>query len=142
MKIVVKNISKTNDDFNLKDKFRLFFAKEFFRNPIIQWLFIATIFINLVAWTLLAIFIRPSADPIWLHYNVYFGVDIIGSWWQAYILPVMGLFFFFVNFVLGYYFFNTKERIATHILFLASLLVQVSIIVAVVPIIIINSALY
>jgi hypothetical protein len=141
MKTLLISAFQKKNNFNLKDEFRLFFAKEFFRNPIIQWLFIAATFLNLVSWALITIFIRAGEDPIWLHYNVYFGVDVIGDWWQAYVLPAMGLFFFIVNFTLAYHFFNTKERIAAHLLFLASILIQISIIIAEVPVIIINSSL-
>lgn len=32
-----------------------------------------------------------------LHYNIHYGVDWTGAWWQIFILPVMGVVFFFVN---------------------------------------------
>jgi hypothetical protein len=124
---------------DLKSKFRLFFAREIFRNPLFQWQFIVAIFLNAVAWALVVIFIRPAKDYIWLHYNVYFGVDVIGDWWQAYIIPGMGLFFFLINLFLAIYFFGRKERMASHLLMLASILIQAGIIIAEIPVIIINS---
>lgn len=32
-----------------------------------------------------------------LHYNIHYGVDWTGAWWQIFMLPAMGLIFFFIN---------------------------------------------
>lgn len=107
-------------------KIKSFITQEFFRNAIIHWVLIASLFVNAVCWGALAFFIRPVDFPIILHYNVYFGVDIIGDWWQAYFLPLIALAIMSVNIVLAYSFYKKEERIISYILLLAGLLVQVS----------------
>ena len=89
------------------------FIRDFFRNTIVQWLMIATSTVNLANWGALAFFIRKVDFPIILHYNVYFGVDIIGNWWETYFLPAAGTVIFAVNVLLAYFFYQRKERIAS-----------------------------
>jgi hypothetical protein len=132
------DLSKSVNKISLKEKIRSFFAQEFFKNNIIRWLLIGTVLLNLINWTLLAIFIHPVDFSIILHYNVYFGVDLIGDWWQTYVLPFMGVIFLVVNLILAYKFYKQKERIASYILLLASLMIQLGLIIASVGIVMIN----
>lgn len=115
-----------------------FTVSEFLKNPIIHWLLAGTVFLNVANWILLAIFIHPVDFKIIFHYNVYFGVDLIGDWWQPYILPLMGVIFLTVNCGLAVRFYRQKERIASYILLLASLMVQIGLIIASSSIILIN----
>jgi len=130
----VNIINKTS----LKEKIRSFFAQDFFKNSAVRWLLTGTLLLNLAGWTFLVIFIRPVDFSIILHYNVYFGVDLIGDWWQAYVLPFMGVVFLIVNFILAYKFYKQKERIASYIFLLASLMIQLGLIIASIGIVMIN----
>jgi len=103
-----------------------FFKQEFFKNVIVHWTLIASFFVNAACWVALGFFIRPVDFPIILHYNVYFGVDVIGDWWQAYILPLISLAIMGLNVVLAHFFYNKEERMVSYILLLAALLVQIS----------------
>lgn len=123
---------------DLKAKIRRFFTPEFFRNPIVQWIFIATVFVNIANWISIAVFIRPVDYPIILHYNVYFGVDLIGAWWQAYFLPAIGTFVLLLNFFLAKSIFGRKERIGAYLLLLAAFVIQIGISIAVASVILIN----
>jgi hypothetical protein len=115
-----------------------FFAQEYFHSGLIQWVLIASLAINLGNWLFIAFFIRPVDFLIILHYNVYFGVDLIGSWWQMYLMPLIGLLIAFANAFLGYLFYQRKERIVAHLLMLATLIVQVGISIAVAGLLLIN----
>lgn len=134
----VKNEKEILEKPRLKKMFRPFFASEFMKNHIVRWLLIGIFLLNIANWVFLAIFIRPVDFPIILHYNAYFGVDLIGDWWQAYVIPAMGLVFFAVNFLLARGFFRKKERIASYILLLASLIIQIGLIIASAAIVLIN----
>lgn len=103
-----------------------------------QWVLIGALLLNAANWGLIAYFIRPVDFPIILHYNVYFGVDVIGSWWQVYFLPLIGLLILFVNTTLGYLFYGSRERIVAHLLMLATFTVQIAMTVAVASILLIN----
>ena len=73
-------------------------AEEFFQSKIVFWLIISGLLANLINWAALWIFIKPVDGNIILHYNVYFGVDMMGNWKLVFIMPSVGLFLFFVNF--------------------------------------------
>ncbi|HLB50695.1 MAG TPA: hypothetical protein VJL38_00785 [Patescibacteria group bacterium] len=113
-------------------------ARTFFHNAIVHWLLIGTFFLNIALWCFVAYFIRPGKIPIILHYNVYFGVDLVGAWWHAYALPVMSIVFILINMFVALWLYQWKERIASYILLLATLLLQMSALIACASIILIN----
>lgn len=119
---------------NLKD----FFSQEYFHSSLIQWVFIGSLLLNLANWAAVAFFIRPVDFLIVLHYNVYFGVDLIGSWWQMYFMPLVGLLILLVNADLGYLFYQRKQRIAAHLLMLAAFIAQAGISIAVASLLLMN----
>ena len=118
--------------------FKSFFAQEYFQSHIVVWLLILSLVANVINWLSLRIWIKPVDFPIILHYNVYFGVDLIGNYGQVFVLPLIGLILFVVNVALSMYFYEQKERIASYILLIATLMIQLSLIVASVSIILIN----
>ncbi|HPN54867.1 MAG TPA: hypothetical protein PLB52_02935 [Candidatus Moranbacteria bacterium] len=122
----------------LKTKIKNFFTQEFFQSGIVHWVFIGALILNLVNWGLIAYFIRPVDFPIILHYNVYFGVDVIGDWWQVYYLPLIGLIILLANTILGYLFYKQKERIVAHLLMLATFIAQIGVTIAVSCLLMIN----
>jgi hypothetical protein len=122
----------------IKAWLRNFFSQEFFKSALMQWVLIGALILNGINWGLIAFFVRPVDFPIILHYNVYFGVDVIGAWWQLYFLPAIGLIIMIVNTVLGYLFYQKKERITAHLLMLATFIAQISMTVAVASLLIIN----
>ncbi len=131
-KKIILNINK------FQSELKYIYMQEFFRSALVQWVIIAAIFVNLANWGFIAYFIRPVDFPIILHYNIYFGVDVIGDWRQIYFLPAIGLLILSVNTVLGYLFYKQKERIAAHLLLLATFIVQVGVSIAVASLLIIN----
>lgn len=114
------------------------FSQDFFHSAVVQWSTIGSLLLNLASWSVLGYFIRPVDFPIVLHYNVFFGVDMIGAWWQVFAIPLMGAVTLFVNATLGVLFFQQKERVVAHLLLLASFVVQVAVLVATAAIIVIN----
>jgi len=99
----------------------------FFGNPLVRSLIAASFFIILVSFAASFFFvIRGSDGTIVLHFNVYFGVDIVGSPWQALLLPGMALLFLLLNVAIAYRFYAVRERVAAHILLFASFLAALS----------------
>ncbi len=122
----------------LIENFKSFFAREYFRSGIVIWLLVLSLFFNLAGWISLKIFVKAVDFPIILHYNVYFGVDSIGSYKAVYLMPAIGLALLASNLLLSIYFYKNKERIASYLLLIAALMIQLSLAVAAVGIIIIN----
>ncbi len=115
-----------------------FFRQEYFQSHIVIWLLILSGITNIINWLILRIWVQPVDFSIILHYNVYFGVDSIGDYRQVYVLPFIGLILWGINFMLSLYFYQQKERIASYILLIAMLMVQLSLIVAATSVILIN----
>lgn len=115
-----------------------FFFQEYFRSSLVQWVLIGSVTVNFADWLSVAFFIRPVDFPIILHYNVYFGVDIIGDWWQVYLMPLIGLLILLANAILGYLFYQRKERIVAHLLMLATFVIQLAISIAVAGLLLMN----
>lgn len=59
--------------------------------------------------------ILPQSDPIFLHYNTLFGVDLVGPWWKIIYVPLSGLFIFVINFFIGWYLFQ-KDHFSAYLL--------------------------
>lgn len=117
---------------------KIFFAREYFHSALVQWMFIGALMLNVASWIAIVFFLRPVDFPVILHYNVYFGVDVIGPWWQIYFLPIIGLLVLLVNSALGFLFYEQKERIVGHLLMLATFIVQIVVVIAVASILMIN----
>lgn len=129
MKIVFKGVTS---------KIRPFFADEYFKSAIAIWLIILSLAVNLIEWIILKIFVRPVDFPIILHYNVFFGVDMMGDYKLLFILPLIGFALFLINFFLSVYFYRHKERIASYLLLMTALMIQLSLFVSTLSAIIIN----
>jgi len=122
----------------LNTKIRPFFAQEYFQSRIARWLLLLGGIVNIADWVALKIFIKPIDFPIILHYNVYFGVDMLGNWKEVFLLPFIGIILFLINTFLSIHFYRRKERIASYLLLMASLMIQLSLLVASISVIIIN----
>ncbi|HPN96577.1 MAG TPA: hypothetical protein PLK35_02310 [Candidatus Moranbacteria bacterium] len=127
-----------NSNKSLKDKIKLFFKNEYFQNKTNSWLLFLSLLADLINWAVLVIFLRTSTSNIILHYNVYFGVDMIGNWKQTLLLPAIGLVIFAINFLLSRYFYFNKEKVASYILLAATFMAQTSLLIAALGVIIIN----
>ncbi len=64
---------------------------------------------------------EPEAVPV--HYNIYFGIDLLGPWWFLYILPAASLLVFLVNLGLSVILYK-RHDLAVYFLLLGGLLVQ------------------
>ena len=115
-----------------------FFSEDFFQSQITRWLLGLSLAANLINWIILKIFVQPVDFPIILHYNVYFGVDILGDWKQVFTLPFLGIVLLVINVLLALFFYDNKERIASYILLLAMFMIQLNLLVASVSITVIN----
>lgn len=110
----------------------------FFKNTIVRTISGITLFFLCISFGILGYFVRPSENLFILHYNVYFGVEIQGIWWQVFILPVAGTLFFFGHLFFAHYFYGKSERIAAYLMLFGAWFISVGIVIASVGIIFIN----
>lgn len=103
------------------------------------WIWRAGMAIQVLLFGLVAFFIRPSADAFILRYNAFFGVDLLGTWWQAYLVPSVSLIFFVGNLTLAAFLARRSAYLAATILSYGALLIALSEAIAMAAIISINS---
>lgn len=92
----------------------------FFKNDIVRILLLLGLFPLLGSFIILGSTIFPINIPIILRYNVYFGVSLLGDWWQVYIFPTVGIFLYAVHVLLARHYYRLRERIASYLVLLAS----------------------
>jgi hypothetical protein len=81
---------------------------------------IGTAVAYLINFGVLAFFVSTQQSVVILHYNVYFGVDLIGERWQAFLIPSFSLAFVAVNTLLAGWLYAKGERMASYMLLFAS----------------------
>ena len=84
----------------------------YFKNLPIFISIIGSVLLNITTWIWLLFEIRPQAEPIFLQYNIMFGVDYIGDWWQVLYLPICGFVIIAVNATLGWLLFGRDKFLA------------------------------
>lgn len=104
--------------------------------------FFLSLIINAGTWFVLYYKIYPFSylteyGQIYLHYNIYFGIDSIGSWYNAFSLPVIGLLIIIFNLFLGYFFF-LKDKLISYTLVISQTLIQLVLLASAVFIILLN----
>lgn len=99
--------------------------------------FSAAIVLNLVIWVLLYFKIPHFGGFLPLHYNIYFGVDLTGMWYELIMIPVVGLFIILANFILATL-VHSQEKILGYFLLSAALLAQLLLLVGFFWIVFIN----
>lgn len=102
------------------------------------WALVIIVLLNALNWGLIAYFIRPTDYPIVLHYNAHFGIDLIGSWQQVYLIPALGSFLGIFNYTIAWILFNKEEKVISNIALLAAIILQVGLIIAAISVILIN----
>lgn len=110
----------------------------FLHNGIVRTLITLSVLPILLSFGVLVYFVRPSEAVMVLHYNVYFGVDVLGIWWQTYVFPLLGLLLFCGHFLLARRFYEGGERIASYLMLLSAGMLAFGVFVASVSIAFIN----
>jgi len=121
----------------ISEKFKRFFWHGFWTDPLIFFSVVLAILANAGLWAVLYSTVTPTDMPIILHYNIYFGVDSVGSWKSLFFMPTLSAGLLVVNLVLARFFYY-KERVAAYLFAGATLLLQLLMAVGVVSAIIIN----
>lgn len=104
--------------------------------------FISGLAANIFTWLILYYKLSPfayltQAGQVYLHYNIYFGIDNIGSWYMALVIPLLGLLILVVNNILAYFFY-IRDKVLSRILVLCAAFLQLVLLVASVFVILLN----
>ncbi len=100
--------------------------------------------LNILAWVILYWKLRPlsfSSDTdygqIYLHYNIYFGIDNVGNWYEAFTIPLLGLFIILFNNLLAYLFY-IKEKLLSYVLIFSQSFLQIILFASAIFLILLN----
>ena len=119
-----------------------FFEHPFREDLTVKITFIASLVLNLITWAVLYFKLHSfsyttEAGQIYLHYNLYFGIDNIGYWYESLIIPLLGLFIIIFNNTLGYFFY-IQEKVISYSLVISSAVLQVILLAAAIFVILLN----
>lgn len=102
----------------------------FFSNTIVRFTLLATVILQFIGVGLLGVFVKSKQSTVIVHYNVYFGVDLIGSWEQIFIIPGVVFLFSLANTFFARWFYGKHERIAAYVLLITSVFMSLGSIIA------------
>ena len=117
----------------LLKKFLSFFIKD----PTFLFSFIASLFVNLAIWINL-FRIQKIDGLIPLHYNIYLGIDHVGTWYKLFTVPIIGITILILNLILSIFVYF-KDKLIAHILIFSALFVQIILFLASLSIVWINT---
>lgn len=95
----------------------------FWQDKLIKWPAIICFSLNLLIWIFIIWRFFSKEEVIPLHYNVYFGVDLVGKRLEIFKLPIIGFFILIINFILSLI-IHKDEKLASYILLFVALFCQ------------------
>jgi len=106
----------------------------------IRSLLIVALIVNILDWAGATLLYRALGDNLTvLHYNVNFGIDLIGPRRQVFINPLLGLIFLILNFSLVLFLAKNKHfRFSAHVLLNTAVVVNILLLLAIFSVYLIN----
>ncbi|MDD5341269.1 MAG: hypothetical protein PHC97_02420 [Patescibacteria group bacterium] len=119
-----------------------FFEHPYREDRIVKINFIVSLALNFLMWAILyfklhSLSYTTDSGQIYLHYNLYFGIDNIGYWYEAFVIPLLGLFIIAFNSFLGYFFY-IQEKVISYALVISQTLLQIILFAAAIFVILLN----
>lgn len=97
-----------------------------------HWVFgplIVAIVVQAAIWRQLILYIHPTTERIFLHYNIIFGIDLVGEWWHAYFIPGVGWLILMVNLIIAWLVYG-RDKLLARVLILFLVILQVGLLLA------------
>jgi hypothetical protein len=118
----------------------LFHLEEVFSYPNVKIYAGLTLTSNFFLWLLAKYVVSViDEDQIALHYTVDFGIDYFGSYEKIYIMPLLGLVIFIINFTLSALMARAQDiRLVSHITLASALIANLFLVAAVASVYLIN----
>ena len=119
---------------------RVWLLKQVYGPVYLRLYFLLTFFLNLALF-LSAYFIYSSnsGQLLILHYNIDFGIDLLGEPIKIFLLPLAGLLIYLINFILIFFFYRKKNySLFSHFLPITALLFNIFLLTAMLSLYLIN----
>lgn len=108
------------------------------RTRAIAVLIISIVLVNAISWGLLLWKIPYTDATVFLHYNVFYGIDLVGTWKSLFWLPGSGLAFALIN-ILLLRLSKVVDTFIAHIVLIITLLFQIMLAVASLLVVLLNN---
>lgn len=99
--------------------------KKFWRDKKILSLILLALILNLFVWIYLFLIFWGREEPVLLHTDILFNVNLIGSWVRLLVYPILSLGILLINLILIFYFYLLREEKIVNLLASALLFVQI-----------------
>jgi len=119
----------------IKNVFQNFSRINFWKEPKIRFLIITSSVLNIFIWFYVIFNFLGVKSFVTLHYNIFSGVDMIGSWPRLFIPVLFGFSVLIVNLILSFHFYSQKERKIVFVLLYSFLIVQIILLLSILLII-------
>ena len=97
------------------------------KTNILVWAVLIGLIFNLILWAYTFLQYGLSTDLVPLHYNIYFGIDLIGYKSNLFFYPLLGLVIIIVNSILSW--LLRIEKLIGYFLIMSAVLAQVFILI-------------
>lgn len=115
----------------------MYSIKLYFRNRANILMLTLSLSLNIFVWFWLIFQIKPQVEPIFLHYNILFGVDYVDVWWKVFYLPIFGLILFLINTLISWWLAG-HDRFIPLVINFATLLNEIFLLVAALLLVFLN----
>ena len=85
--------------------------------------------LNVASWILAGSWFDRTAPTVILHYNIYFGPDGFGSWFNLLTIPGIGTVMIILNIGLAIWLWR-RDRFLSYVIMMTAVIVQVILLVA------------
>ena len=107
----------------------------FWKEQKFRFLIIASLTLNIFIWFYIIFNFLGIKNFVTLHYNVFSGVDTIGSWLRLFIPVLFGFLVLVINLILAFHFYFRQEKKIVFILLYSCLVVQITLLLSILLII-------
>ncbi|MBI2416066.1 MAG: hypothetical protein HYV33_05415 [Candidatus Kerfeldbacteria bacterium] len=98
-------------------------AGHWWQQPILVWSSLIAGLLQAGQWLALYWFIPPTSDLVPLHYTIYFGVDLVGEWYQLLYMPLSGTVILLLNGILAWH-WRQRDIMISYLLLSSTVLLE------------------
>ena len=80
---------------------------------------VLSLLVNIALWALLLVKFWNFSEYVILDYNIYFGISLLGPWYQILLMPLLGLAAIVVDFLLAFHLYLKNLLVSRFLVFVA-----------------------
>ena len=90
-----------------------------------------SLLLNIITWFYVLLKIKPTSEVLPLHYNIFYGTDYTGRGYYLYLIPLIGLCLWAINYFFWRY-AKFRDPFAAQLIIVVGFVVQIFVLIAVV----------